>query len=71
MIRKNNNNSEKLSKYKYVKKWAIIIFIITILFVIYDQVFDDYTLSKKTKEQLTFLRNSTPAYPPPLINFID
>ena len=53
-------------KYWLIKLWTFVIIIITIVYIfIYLFWTDDYPYDPR------FIRSMTPAYPPPLINFMD
>lgn len=65
------SNKKSENKYKYIKIWIIVIVIITMIFLLYDKYFDNYNMPLYDIDKLNYLRTQTPAYPPPLVNFID
>jgi hypothetical protein len=60
-----------INKYKYIKIWIIVVTIVTIIFLIYNQFCDNSDMPVYDIDKINYLRTHTPAYPPPLINFID
>jgi hypothetical protein len=58
--------------YKYAKYWAFSITIITIFFLIIKYVIGHSDMAEMPSlEDIKKIRELTPAYPPPLTNFMD
>lgn len=71
-----DNYAKKYKKeWDYFKMWLFVIGIITLLYVFVtiftsDTIFIDNNMQRYYQQQ--YVRNTaTPAYPPPLVNFID
>jgi hypothetical protein len=57
---------------KSIKLWALIVFILTLFYIGYTFFFEScINIDPYDQNKLEYLRNITPAYPPPLVNFMD
>jgi len=66
---KDNNVNSKL---KIFKLWLGIVIIITMFYITISYLwYDDLSLSNYDMNKYAYLRSFTPAYPPPLVNFIN
>lgn len=59
-------------KYKLLKIWVGLTCIVTLIYLAYWYFnYEFYPIAYLDKKRLKFLRENTPAHPPPLISFID
>lgn len=66
---KDNNISQKI---KIFKLWLGIVIIITMFYAILSYLgFDDFSISSHDTNKYAYLRSITPAYPPPMVNFMN
>lgn len=59
-------------KYKFLKMWIIAIIAITLIYFIYWYMnYEMHPVAYYNINRQNYLRTTTPAYPPPLVNFMD
>lgn len=74
----NNDKNNKKKKHDntglifyYVKLWAKIIVVLTILYLVCSYIINNDMYPYNPHKRREFLRMNTPSHPPPLINFMD
>lgn len=66
------NYNDNNHKFKIFKLWLGIVIILTLFYVMLSYLgFDDFSISQYDTNKYAYLRSITPAYPPPMVNFMN
>lgn len=68
---KNNKKENQILVYNSLKIWCGLILLLTMFYLLYNYLRDDYIMEILRDNKIECLKTITPKYPPPLLNFIE
>lgn len=68
---KNQKKEKRKLLYESFKIWCGLILILTLFYILYNYLRDDYIMEILRDHKVKCLKTITPKYPPPLLNFVD
>lgn len=71
MSDKNDKKEKQVLIYNSLKLWCGLILLVTLLYLLYNYLRDDYIMEILRDHKVECLKTITPNYPPPLLNFVE